>query len=105
MAEDPIRAYLDTKRNFDELTQQVGEMIGRLQAAAHVLQNWEFATVPGPGGWPIHLVSAPSTGEWPTVKQVQDTLSNWHKAKLAAQNAWQKVPARDQQGLQPPPVR
>lgn len=110
MPDDPIRAYLDAAKVFDQRKAEANEVIGLVLKAAQVLRDWPVADVSNlkgeipHGGFPssIRRVTAIDAKTWPTAERIAAVIIEAHHAENEAMNAWRQIPATDRQSLKEP---
>lgn len=101
MADDPIRAYLDAKREFDQTKRNVEKMVAVVRDAGNKLGRCHDVSVSDVGvGFPVGRGASISGREWPDAKQLAETLADWHKQYNDLRNKYQAVPGADRSGLQ-----
>ncbi len=108
---DEIEAYqtaLGTLINAEKVADKLAEIISD---GADKMTNWKIVSVvettpefrwpPEVGGMRPRVEI--SGKNWPTVFDIGEALTAYHRAKFAVGAAWKKVPAERRVGLQPPP--
>ena len=111
MAEDPIRKYIDAKRELDSLTEKVKKLQRFIEDVGNALRNpFRFMVSNVSVGFPPEVAMAGgiptlNASEWPTAQQIAELLSSLHKAYHNALNAFMGIPEPDRKNVAPLPDR
>lgn len=106
MADNPIADYQEARRNFAAAKAHAEEVCKVVTDAGQVLRNWPWvgisnkadANFPTGSKWYIDAT------KWPRIDDLTKSMQLAHEAHWALQNAWERIPAQDREGLQSPPV-
>lgn len=108
---NPIEAYQTALRYFTNATNKVIQIVDIISKAANDLedQNWKTIMVSNsdPVTFPQEIAENPASIDaktWPTGPQIASALSQWHSAKSAAQQSYQRIPEHQRTEIQPPIV-
>mgnify|MGYP001562055118 CR=1 FL=1 len=109
---NPIETYQTTLRSFINVTNKVTQIVNIILKASNNMedQNWKTVMVSNsdpPTTFPREIAENPASIDaktWPTGPQIASALSQWHSAKSAAQQSYQKIPEHQRTGIQPPIV-
>ena len=105
MSEDPIKAYQDAFQDFDSATKEAEGLVMAITSVANALRDWKRVTVAdGKTGFPpeAHGYSI-NPDNWPTIQQIAEVLSGWHRIRHVMNNKWNAIPRDRRVSLQPPP--
>jgi len=105
MAEDPIRKYIDAKRELDSLTEKVEKLQRFVEEVGNSLRNpFRFMVSDVSVGFPPEIAMSRGiptlyANEWPTAQQIAELLASLHKAYLDARNAFMRIPEPDRKNV------
>ncbi len=105
MSEDPIKAYQDALQDFNSATKEAEGLVMAITSVANALRDWKRVTVAdNKTGFPLeaHGYSI-NPDNWPTIQQIAEVLSGWHRVRHVMNNKWNAIPHDRRVGLQPPP--
>jgi len=110
MSEDPIRKYLDAKSELDATYSKVQKLQTIITDVASALNKPYSFMVSNVGvGFPpeVAMARVPSLNadDWPSAKQLAETLASLHNAYKQVENSWMAIPQVDRKNLTPPPSR
>lgn len=109
MSDDPIRAYLDARKAFEQAEGTLNKIRVPIHDAATMLgQGYHQSTMtnaPGGMGFPMDAFGNHSIdyNTWPTAEEIGQALVEWHKSYNTLKNTYRAIPGPDQSGVQPPP--
>jgi hypothetical protein len=110
MSQDPVRTYKDAKEQFDEAYSKMAR-IRRIitEASQMLLHPYEFMVSGTDVVFPseVGLVRTPTlfASDWPTAKQIAQSLVALHQTYRIAQNAWANLSQEDRAGVEKLPDR
>ena len=110
---DPIRAYLDAVRDYDEKAEKARELIKGIAAVCDALRYHlpEFLS----GTYGLSIPREASGGfragpslqfnmdEWPDKGALRSVIAEWHASFRRLNDAWDKVSEQDRGALRHPP--
>ncbi len=105
---DAVRKYLDAMRQLDDLTDELGGIIGIVGAVAEALKTKpaRFMFNDTAPELPAEVVLGHATriegDKWPSAEKIQELLLRWHNAKKQALSAWAAIHKADQAHLKSP---
>lgn len=105
MADNPISEYQSKLKQLREATQAVERVVKTVINGADNLKYWRDVVVSGGGGFPPHLMGSNRTinaDDWPTGQQIGQLLSRWHSVRFETQQAYERIPLSEREGIQPP---
>ncbi len=108
---NPIDDYRKSLDHVQNAERQVGKPIESIQPIGDRLNSWKQYSVSNVGVlFPSEVTYDRSRGslngnDWPSAKQMAETLSNWHTAWHAARNAYRRIPEDQRKVVQPLPER
>jgi hypothetical protein len=110
MSADPIATYKDAKQQLDEAYTKVLRVRRIITEVSQMLQHpFEFMISGTEVGFPSELgiVRTPtlSAADWPSAKQIAQSLVALHQTYRIAQNAWTNLPLADRATLEKLPDR
>ena len=110
MSQDTARDYLDAKEQLDEAYNKVRKVRRVITDASQMLQNPYEILVSGTDvTFPpeVGLVRTPilSAADWPSAKQIAQSLVALHQTYRIAQNAWNKLDQADRANVEKLPDR
>ncbi|MBA7648732.1 hypothetical protein ES703_56520 [subsurface metagenome] len=111
MSEDPIRKYIDAKRELDSLLSKVEKLQRFMEDVGNALRNpFRFMVSDVNVGFPPEVAMArgiPSLNakEWPNAQQIAELLASLHKAHHNALTAFMSIPEPDRKNVAPLPDR
>ena len=110
MSDDPVRKYLDAKKEFDAaysriqvLQQVVGEVISGLHRPfTFVVSNADVTF--------SREVIASKTAtldalDWPSAQQIAEALATLQETYKKVEACWKAIPESDRRNITPPPGR
>ena len=108
MSEDPIRKYLDAKKELDTALENVEKMQSLIASVANNLRKpYSFMVSNVDVGFPPEVALVRGTpslnaNDWPSAKQIAETLASLHQKHRQVINLWIALPKADQKNLVPP---
>ena len=110
MSPDPIGTYRDAKEQLDEAYTKVSRVRRIITEVNQMLEHpYEFMISGTDVGFPseLGLVRTPtlSAGEWPSAKQIAQSLVALHQTYRIAQNAWMNLSQADRAAVEKLPDR
>ncbi len=104
MTIDPVRDYINAKGALSQARTRVENVVRQVHSVAAKLDHWSTIVIAGGSAYPEHLIGGESISldEWPSIQQLDQALSDYHRLCHEADNAWRRVPAADHASLQPP---
>ena len=110
MSQDQIRVYLDAKASLDEARKKIYEMRDLIaEVGQKLLSPYNFMVSNVSVGFPPEVamggVPTLNADNWPSAKQIAETLASLHTAYHQVQNAWMAIPEPDRKNLVPPPEK
>ena len=110
MAKDPVRNYLEAKDQLDEIFNKVLKIRRTVTEVSQMLQQpYDFMVsgtdVAFPPGVGIARTPTLSASDWPSAKQIAQSLAALHGAYTIAQNAWWNLPDEDKAKTEKLPER
>lgn len=106
MADNPISEYQAKLKELRDATQAVERVVKTVINGADNLGRWREVVVSGAGGFPGHLMGSSrsiNANDWPTGQQIGQLLSRWHSVHFETQQAYQRIPQSEREGIQLPP--
>ncbi len=109
MSEDPIRKYLDAKNELDKALSTVEGLKSIIGEVAKALNKpYSFMVSNVNVGFPAEVAMAGgiptlNADEWPSAKQIAETLAALHKEHHQVRNLWFSLSETDRKNLAPPP--
>lgn len=97
--------YLLAYQRYKSSAAKVEPMVARLVSMSGKLQNsgWQRVAVANSTAvFPEGLLVSVDAASWPDIHQLAQAMADWHQAKSALHEAWEKVPAENRGGLQAP---
>lgn len=104
---DPIAHYQEAIRTLETTHQLAIQLVGTIREASDKLYNWSevrISNVDVPFPIELPLTSTINADHWPTMQELAEALSAWHRARHEVDNAWRAIPAERRTGLQAPPT-
>lgn len=105
MAEDPIRKYIDAKRELDSITEKIEKLQRFIEEVGNALRNpFRFIVSDVSVGFPpevamVRGIPTLHANEWPTAQQIAELLSSLHRAYHDARNAFMRIPEADRKNV------
>jgi len=107
MGKDPIRTYIDAKRELDKALSKVHELQANIGLVNTALKehpySFRISGMTFPASVPIQHGLNPN--DWPSAEQIGEALVNLHNAHDHAESIWASLSKADRQELSPPPPR
>jgi len=97
--------YLLAHQRYRASAAKVEPLVARLVSASGKLQNggWQRVVVANStASFPEGLLVSLDAAAWPDIHQLAQGMVEWHQAKSALNDAWDKVPLDNRGGLQAP---
>ncbi len=110
MSPDPIRTYKDAKEQFDEAYTKMVRIRRIITDTSQMLQHpFEFIVSGTEVVFPseVGLVRTPTlfASDWPSAKQIAQSLVTLHEKYRIAQNAWMNLSQADRANVEKLPDR
>jgi hypothetical protein len=112
---DPVHAYLDAIRDYDNKTATASELIKDMGIAANAMQYHleDFLQLTyglpmpmgGSRGYRVDQSARLNMNQWPDSQKIKVTLEQWHASFMRLREAWGKVPDGARSGLRAPPQK
>ena len=106
MTTDHMAGYAAANKSYELATAEVEQMVRIvLDGAKKLGTDWRDVTFANVGSlkFPVGLRATITGDRWPTGLQLAETLSAWHAAKHALENAYRAIPTESRDMVKPPP--
>lgn len=107
-----IEAYIAARANYVRVNTALDSLASSISAVGRALtQNRARFSFSNTGqGLPIEAMMARDSisadgNDWPSARQIMESLSQWHAAKNDVINTWSSLNADQRSALQPPPFQ
>jgi hypothetical protein len=111
---DPIRAYLDATKKYDEWRIKAQYIINTIHgvgdAMSYKLEDFLSLTyslpIPRPANERFRRFDDSARFDmkgWSSADDIHTVMINWHEAFMQLHRTWTQVAAEDQKGIKPPP--
>jgi hypothetical protein len=110
MSEDPVRKYLDAKREFDSAYARIQNMLQTI-SEVHSGLHRPFTFIVTNGGVEfsreaIATKTASLNAEtWPSGKDIAEALAGLQETYRMVEASWKSIPETDRRNITPPPGR
>ncbi|MDD4860056.1 MAG: hypothetical protein PHR56_07650 [Dehalococcoidales bacterium] len=110
MSDDPVRKYLDAKKEFDAAyarIQGLQQVISEVHSGLH--RPFTFTVTSTDVTFSREIVAAKTTtldgNEWPNAQDIAQSLSNLQETYKLVETYWKAIPEADRRNITPPPGR
>lgn len=108
MSEDPIRKYLDAKKELDEDLKKMEKLQSLIASVASALNEpYSFMVSNVDVGFPAEValirgIPSLNANDWPSARDIAVALASLHQKRRNVINLWATIPKADQRNLIPP---
>ncbi|MDD5127865.1 MAG: hypothetical protein PHR43_07225 [Dehalococcoidales bacterium] len=110
MSDDPVRKYLDAKKEFDDAQvhiQDLQQIIGAVHSGLH--RPFTFIVTGTDVTFSPEVIAAKTTAlngeEWPGAPEIAQALASLQQSYKLLETYWKAIPEADRRNITPPPGR
>ncbi len=110
MSEDPVRKYLDAKRELDTVyaqIQRLQQVVGEVHSGLH--RPFTFVVTNAGVNFPREAESAKlaalDANDWPSAREIAEVMAALYQTYKNVETYWKAIPEADRRNITPPPGR
>jgi hypothetical protein len=107
MAADPVQVYQEALANLDDKRRAVDKIVRVIKLASEALSDWRKVIVSNIAvGFPAEATlggKSINASDWPSAKELAETLSAWHNANHKVRDVYSGIPQNRRRGIEEPP--